>query len=126
MNANAKRFCGRRHIQVDGARATQRTPGGMDGHNHLSKEEAMPIEANEPPGSCANVRLSTRERQVAAALVQGESNKSIALSLGISQHTVRDHVSNLLRKFGVHSRVRLAAVLSRTETADDNDNASER
>ncbi len=42
----------------------------------------------------------------------GESNKQIARRLGISNYTVRDHVSNLLKKAGVTSRSRLALVIS--------------
>jgi DNA-binding CsgD family transcriptional regulator len=43
--------------------------------------------------------LTPREIQVLALLAEGASNKSIALRLGISVHTVKFHVASLLDKF---------------------------
>jgi DNA-binding CsgD family transcriptional regulator len=43
--------------------------------------------------------LTPREIQVLTLLAEGVSNKSIALRLGISVHTVKFHVASLLDKF---------------------------
>jgi DNA-binding CsgD family transcriptional regulator len=43
--------------------------------------------------------LTRREMQVLGLLAEGASNKSIALQLGISVHTVKFHVASLLEKF---------------------------
>ena len=43
--------------------------------------------------------LTRREIQVLSLLAEGASNKSIALRLGISVHTVKFHVASLLDKF---------------------------
>jgi DNA-binding CsgD family transcriptional regulator len=43
--------------------------------------------------------LTRREIQVLGLLAEGASNKSIALRLGISVHTVKFHVASLLEKF---------------------------
>ena len=43
--------------------------------------------------------LTRREIQVLSLLAEGASNKSIALRLGISVHTVKFHVASLLEKF---------------------------
>ena len=43
--------------------------------------------------------LTPREIQVLTLLAEGASNKSIALRLGISVHTVKFHVASLLDKF---------------------------
>ncbi len=51
--------------------------------------------------------LSRREREVVALLLQGKSNKLIALSLGISESTVEFHLRNVYAKFQVSSRVEL-------------------
>ncbi|MOA69591.1 Spore germination protein GerE [compost metagenome] len=53
--------------------------------------------------------MTKREQEVMNLLVQGKSNKQIARELGISDYTVRDHVSSLLRKLGVSSRAELIA-----------------
>jgi DNA-binding NarL/FixJ family response regulator len=58
------------------------------------------------------VHLTPREVEVARLLAYGASNKQIAQRLQLSDFTVRDHVSCLLRKFDVDSRARLAVVLS--------------
>jgi DNA-binding NarL/FixJ family response regulator len=49
--------------------------------------------------------LTERERQVLAALSDGESTSAIAGELGISPATVQTHVKNILGKLGVHSKV---------------------
>lgn len=53
--------------------------------------------------------MTKREGDVLLLLMEGKSNKQIALALGISDYTVRDHVSSLLRKQGVGSRMELIA-----------------
>ena len=66
-----------------------------------------PVHATRPP-----IHLTPRELDVVRYVMLGESNKQIARRLGISNYTVRDHVSNLLKKAGVTSRSRLALVIS--------------
>ncbi|HEY6409270.1 MAG TPA: response regulator transcription factor, partial [Ktedonobacteraceae bacterium] len=53
--------------------------------------------------------LTTREREVAALIVQGKSNREIANALVLSQRTVATHVRNLLVKLNVTSRAQVAA-----------------
>lgn len=54
---------------------------------------------------CSNgCRFSLREEQVLALLVNGSPNKEIGGALGISDRTVKFHVSNILRKFKVKNR----------------------
>lgn len=48
--------------------------------------------------------LSEREMQVLESVVKGLSNKEIAALLGISQQTVKNHVTSILRKFSVEDR----------------------
>ncbi|HEU0291938.1 MAG TPA: response regulator transcription factor [Anaerolineales bacterium] len=48
--------------------------------------------------------LSDREMEVLACVVRGMSNKEIAGLLGISHQTVKNHVTSILRKFGVEDR----------------------
>jgi DNA-binding CsgD family transcriptional regulator len=53
--------------------------------------------------------MTKREQEVLQSLLQGKTNKQIAIFLGISDFTVRDHVSSILRKAGVKSRLELLA-----------------
>lgn len=48
--------------------------------------------------------LTAREKEVLQLMAQGLANKQIALSLGISEHTVKFHLSSLYAKMGVSSR----------------------
>jgi len=48
--------------------------------------------------------LSEREMEVLSSVVRGLSNKEIAGLLGISHQTVKNHVTAILRKFGVEDR----------------------
>jgi len=52
--------------------------------------------------------LTAREKQVAALLGQGMTDKQIATSLGIEPGTVKVHVKNLLRKTGAQNRTQFA------------------
>ncbi|MDP1716126.1 MAG: response regulator transcription factor [Anaerolineales bacterium] len=48
--------------------------------------------------------LTAREKEVLQLMAQGQANKQIALSLGISEHTVKFHLSALYVKLGISSR----------------------
>ncbi len=60
-----------------------------------------------PPASPASP-LSRRQREIIQLLAQGQSNKQIARALGISEKTVKVHVSILLKRLGVTSRTAAA------------------
>jgi DNA-binding CsgD family transcriptional regulator len=65
--------------------------------------------------------LSRRERQVAAYVAQGQSNKLIAYTLGLSISTVASHLASAMRKMGIGSRVefvRTFAVLLQSSSED--------
>jgi DNA-binding NarL/FixJ family response regulator len=51
--------------------------------------------------------LTVREREVLDHMGRGLSNKEIAAALGCAPKTVECHVTNLLRKYNVDSRLRL-------------------
>jgi DNA-binding CsgD family transcriptional regulator len=55
--------------------------------------------------------LTEREREVTRLLVSGLTTTEIASALGISSHTLRDHVKAVFAKFGVRSRPELTARL---------------
>lgn len=52
--------------------------------------------------------LSPRELEVLRLVADGKSNKRIADALGLSEATVRTHVSNILSKLGVDDRTQAA------------------
>jgi DNA-binding NarL/FixJ family response regulator len=54
--------------------------------------------------------LTQRELQVLRMMADGRGNKEIALQLGISEHTAKFHVAQILAKLGVNSRTEAVAL----------------
>jgi DNA-binding NarL/FixJ family response regulator len=52
--------------------------------------------------------LSDREFEVLGGLVRGKSNQRIAQELHVASTTIKTHVSNVIAKLGVHTRVEAA------------------
>ena len=48
--------------------------------------------------------LTRREKEIFDLLITNKSTKEIANKLGISEKTVRNHISNVMQKLGVKGR----------------------
>lgn len=59
--------------------------------------------------------LTPREQEVVERIVNGESTKHMATAMHITPDTVRSYVKNVLVKLGVHSRLQVAAIASRSQ-----------
>jgi RNA polymerase sigma factor (sigma-70 family) len=57
--------------------------------------------------------LTPRERDILRLLAQGKNNKEIAQTLFLSEKTVRNYVSNILRKLEVNSRTEAALLAAK-------------
>ena len=57
--------------------------------------------------------LTNREEEVFSLLVKNKTTKEIADSLGISEKTVRNHISNAMQKLGVKGRAQAVVELIR-------------
>jgi DNA-binding NarL/FixJ family response regulator len=55
----------------------------------------------------ARFGLTRRESQIIGALVDGQTNKDIADTFGISEYTVKHHLTSVYDKLGVYNRVEL-------------------
>ncbi|MEJ2059478.1 MAG: response regulator transcription factor [Gammaproteobacteria bacterium] len=53
-------------------------------------------------------RLTDREYEIVKKICEGKSNKRIAISLNISERTVKAHLSSIFRKTGIPDRLQLA------------------
>jgi non-specific serine/threonine protein kinase len=80
-------------------------------------------DADELPATAGRQRpaglLTGRERQIAALVGEGMSNRDIARQLGISKRTVDAHLEHIFGKLGISSRVQLATGLSPTAPSPD-------
>jgi two-component system NarL family response regulator len=74
-----------------------------EGHTYLPAVVAAALAAQLPRPD-----LSAREVQVLELIVQGLPNKQIAYTLNIAEHTVKNHVKNILSKLGVQDRTQAA------------------
>src|SRR5713226_5749039 len=63
------------------------------------------LQAGQPVAS--QIRLTRREEEVLNGLARSLANKEIAISLNLSERTVKFHVSSLLAKFNVRGRIEL-------------------
>jgi len=54
------------------------------------------------------IRMTEREKEVIALIVDGRTNKQIAQKLNIATFTVKSHVHNILEKLALHSRLEIA------------------
>jgi DNA-binding NarL/FixJ family response regulator len=69
--------------------------------NTLQTRALLPTQA--PP------TLTAREVEILALLAEGLGNKTIAARLGISEHTVKTHVTSVFAKLGVSTRAEAVA-----------------
>ncbi len=57
--------------------------------------------------------LTNREEEVFSLLVKNKTTREIARELGISEKTVRNHISNSMQKLGVKGRAQAVVELIR-------------
>ncbi len=86
------------------------------GHVLLHPDVALLLAAgrDRPAGT----RLTARERDVLTEIARGRSNREIARGLGLSEKTVKTHVSAVLAKLGVQDRTQAALYAVRTGLVD--------
>ena len=89
--------------------------GREEGQIAVSIRAASPSETFDL--LCRVYALSPREREIAALLVAGLDTRALAERLGISPHTVQDHLKSVFWKLGIHSRRELLATFSASSVA---------
>lgn len=55
--------------------------------------------------------LTPREQQIALAIADGRTNRDIAARLGITEQTVKNHLTSIFGKIGVDNRLQLGLAL---------------
>jgi predicted ATPase/DNA-binding CsgD family transcriptional regulator len=89
-------------FRLAAAFAADRAPGGSAGQDGPAADAG-------PPDTGAAGALTAREREIAALIARGLSNRGIAGELVISPATAARHVANILAKLGFSSRAQVAA-----------------
>jgi pimeloyl-ACP methyl ester carboxylesterase/DNA-binding CsgD family transcriptional regulator len=79
----------------------------------LASERHLEPVARRKAGAADLGVLSRREREVLGLVADGLSNTHIAVQLGLSEHTVKRHVANILLKLDLPTRAAAAGLLAR-------------
>jgi DNA-binding NarL/FixJ family response regulator len=87
--------------------------GRIARHARVPLDSAVGDAATDPGRGDDAYGLTPREREVLALLTQGRTNREIARALFMSESTASVHVSRLLDKLGVRSRVEAATLAVR-------------
>jgi DNA-binding CsgD family transcriptional regulator/tetratricopeptide (TPR) repeat protein len=85
----------------------------------LAKRARVEVAGGEADGAVSDrLGLTHRELEVLRLVAAGRNNRDIAVELFISAKTASVHVSNILAKLGVHSRVEAVAIAHRAGVTD--------
>ncbi|WP_031508886.1 helix-turn-helix transcriptional regulator [Streptomyces megasporus] len=104
---------------VTGTRGAPGHPGhhGRPGATPIGATAAARMHRRPPgaPGQPSGYReLSGREIEVLRLVAEGQSNKAIGVSMGLSALTVKSHLARIARKLGTGDRAGMVAVALRT------------
>lgn len=89
------------------------------GEAPLAPKAAVALLAARARPPAPAVELTPREREVLTLVVAGMANKQIARRLGISEKTVKGHLTNLFQRIGVTDRTQAALWAERTGVLRD-------
>ena len=108
------------HRMLESVKASMNTEafeGEWDGGRTLGLDDAIQFAQDTAHAAMARPRppeksrdpLTTREREVAALVARGLSNREIGTKLGIAERTAISHVEHIMNKLAMHSRAQIAA-----------------
>nr|WP_017624218.1 response regulator transcription factor [Nocardiopsis chromatogenes] len=99
---------------VLGGAAADRLVAGLRAAPPEAGAAAAPGGGTAEEGRAAREGLSEREAEVARLVGGGATNRQIARRLFITEGTVKNHVSSILRKLGLRDRTQLAVWVGRS------------
>lgn len=109
-------FALRRRIADDTVHAAEEETDTVPAVKTEVKTESSVALADEEKNPLA--KLSPKKREVAELICLGYTNKDIAKTLVISEHTVKDYVKDIYIALEVHSRLELAALINNYRLAN--------
>jgi non-specific serine/threonine protein kinase len=109
--ARAQQALGERAFQAASQRGKQ-LPFDAAVAYALGEKTAPPVAATATAAAAAVAVLTKREREIAALVARGMTNKDIATQLVISQRTAESHIEHIMIKCGFTSRTQIAAWLA--------------
>ncbi len=89
----------------------------LSGEGYVPPAMAARMLVHSPGGSASGEsaigELSEREQQILGQVADGLSNRQIALSLGLTEKTIKNHMTGIMQKLGVRNRVEAALLAKR-------------
>ncbi|MBN1369855.1 MAG: response regulator transcription factor [Dehalococcoidaceae bacterium] len=70
-----------------------------------TKTQHSPIEDSYVLGHSTTSPLTQRELEILKQIASGKRNKEIAIAMGISESTVKNHISNIFNKLEIYDRM---------------------
>jgi DNA-binding CsgD family transcriptional regulator/tetratricopeptide (TPR) repeat protein len=123
LEADAAATAGAAARAVDALRAAHASAARLGAEPLLADIEALarrarigleaPVVRDLEEQDAVRLGLTSREAEVLALVAAGKTNREIGTELYVSEKTASVHVSNILRKLGVSSRVEAAAIAQR-------------
>ncbi len=89
-------------------RILQEFTSRADGTSPARPQDEPGKAAAPPPRQPAASPLTPRETEILERVAKGESNREIAALFHLSEHTVKNHLKNILQKLHLDNRVQLA------------------
>jgi len=72
--------------------------------NPIRARESFELQVEESTVAVATLPISSREREILELIARGKSNKEIGKMLEISDQTVKNHITSILKKLHVNDR----------------------
>jgi DNA-binding CsgD family transcriptional regulator len=91
----------------------------MERISHADSHQSGTLVMGKRDSAFLGAPLSQREQQVAHEIMKGHTNKEIAKTLGLGYETIKEHVGNILAKYGYDRRELIVSrLMKETLTAE--------
>ncbi|MDE7209993.1 MAG: LuxR C-terminal-related transcriptional regulator, partial [Lachnospiraceae bacterium] len=91
------------------ARVMQRLAVLVSAKNGLAQADAI----NKTKNAALSEDMTQREKEICTLLARGLTNRQISETLFLSEGTVKNYISSIYDKTGIHDRAKLVAEMNR-------------
>ena len=106
-NRTSKKFERNSAFVIKNANFIESSAGNYELYIRITKENISKF-VNMKQKNIKNKNLTKRELEVLKELTNGKTNSQIATDLIVTKHTIKAHVSNIIRKMQVENRQQAA------------------
>lgn len=111
LDAGAHGFLSKSASQGELVAAIEKVMAGGIAHpQHYRNQQRHRLASDGEDVSKMLASLSDRQLEVVRGILQGKSNKEIAFDLGLSENTIKVHVSAIIKALGVENRTKISVI----------------